>query len=253
VGVRPPGANGGTGSVFSNLDRLGPARVDRAGPWTVDRSGLDRTGPDRTVFNTLSPPNLPALMQVSCPEYRATHDAYLSFADLPDSSCQLSLTLPQCSSSAITRLLHKVCFVLSSSVLFLPLFYFFFPSYNSVQFSALMLISLLLIGWYILQGVYFHSWIVLPIWSLSTTKFLKLSCIIFPFFRALTCTLETLSTLGHWHILAIYDNPGGNDEEHIIRLQKELQKDKSLLLVNIYKAFFLWFSSLKKLNAKMFS
>jgi hypothetical protein len=32
VGVRPPGTNGGTGSVFSNLDQLRPDRVDRAGP-----------------------------------------------------------------------------------------------------------------------------------------------------------------------------------------------------------------------------
>jgi hypothetical protein len=32
VGVQPPGANGETGSVFSNLDRLGPARMDRVGP-----------------------------------------------------------------------------------------------------------------------------------------------------------------------------------------------------------------------------
>jgi hypothetical protein len=38
MGVRPPGANGGTGSVFSNLDRLGPAHVDRVGPWTVNRA-----------------------------------------------------------------------------------------------------------------------------------------------------------------------------------------------------------------------
>jgi hypothetical protein len=36
VGVRPPVANGGMNSIFSNLDRLGPDRVDRAGPWTVD-------------------------------------------------------------------------------------------------------------------------------------------------------------------------------------------------------------------------
>jgi hypothetical protein len=35
VGVRTPGANSGTGSIFSNLDRLGLDRVDRAGPWTV--------------------------------------------------------------------------------------------------------------------------------------------------------------------------------------------------------------------------
>jgi hypothetical protein len=32
VGVQLPEANGGTGSVFSNLDRLRPDRVDRAGP-----------------------------------------------------------------------------------------------------------------------------------------------------------------------------------------------------------------------------
>jgi hypothetical protein len=42
VRVRPPGANDGTGSIFSNLDRLGPVRVDRAGSWTVDRPDLDR-------------------------------------------------------------------------------------------------------------------------------------------------------------------------------------------------------------------
>jgi hypothetical protein len=62
-GPAPPGANSGTCSVFSNLDGLGPARVDRAGPWTVrnrepygtvDRPSLDRTGPDRTVFNALN-------------------------------------------------------------------------------------------------------------------------------------------------------------------------------------------------------
>jgi hypothetical protein len=53
-GVRPPRANGGTGSVFLNLDRLGPNHVDRAGPCTVDRPGLDRADPDRTVFNTLA-------------------------------------------------------------------------------------------------------------------------------------------------------------------------------------------------------
>jgi hypothetical protein len=58
VGVRPPGANGGTGSVFSNLDRLGPDRLDRLdrGPWTVrDRgpSGFepDRPGPDRLQYS----------------------------------------------------------------------------------------------------------------------------------------------------------------------------------------------------------
>jgi hypothetical protein len=39
VGVRPPGANGGTDSIFSNLDRVGPVRMDRAGSWTVDRFG----------------------------------------------------------------------------------------------------------------------------------------------------------------------------------------------------------------------
>jgi hypothetical protein len=43
VGVRTPGANNGTGSVFSNLDRLGSGRVDRARPWTV----RVWTGPDR--------------------------------------------------------------------------------------------------------------------------------------------------------------------------------------------------------------
>jgi hypothetical protein len=53
VGVRPPGANGGTSSVFSNLDRLGSDRVDRGPFGTVNRPGLDRTGPDRTVLNTL--------------------------------------------------------------------------------------------------------------------------------------------------------------------------------------------------------
>jgi hypothetical protein len=37
--VRPPWANGGTDSVFSNLDLLGSTRVDRAEPWTVDRAG----------------------------------------------------------------------------------------------------------------------------------------------------------------------------------------------------------------------
>jgi hypothetical protein len=56
VGVRPPGANGGTGSVFSNLDRLGPDHLDRAGPWTVrDRGpsgfGPDRSGPDRLQYS----------------------------------------------------------------------------------------------------------------------------------------------------------------------------------------------------------
>jgi hypothetical protein len=35
VGVRPPGANGGTSLIFLSLDRLGPSRVDRAGPWTA--------------------------------------------------------------------------------------------------------------------------------------------------------------------------------------------------------------------------
>jgi hypothetical protein len=37
VGVRPLGANGGTGSIFSNLNRLGPAHMNRAGrgPWTA--------------------------------------------------------------------------------------------------------------------------------------------------------------------------------------------------------------------------
>jgi hypothetical protein len=57
VGVRPPGANGGTGSVFSNLDRFGPDRVDCAGPWTVrDRGpsgfGPDRPGPDRLQYSS---------------------------------------------------------------------------------------------------------------------------------------------------------------------------------------------------------
>jgi hypothetical protein len=57
VGVRPPRANGGTGSGFSNLDRLGPDRADRAGPWTVrDRGpsgfGPDRLGPDRVQYST---------------------------------------------------------------------------------------------------------------------------------------------------------------------------------------------------------
>jgi hypothetical protein len=49
VGVRPPGANGGTDSVFSNLNRLESARVDRAGPWIV----RVWTGPDQTVFKSL--------------------------------------------------------------------------------------------------------------------------------------------------------------------------------------------------------
>jgi hypothetical protein len=35
MGVRPPRANGGTGSIFSNLDHLGPDRE----PWTADRVG----------------------------------------------------------------------------------------------------------------------------------------------------------------------------------------------------------------------
>jgi hypothetical protein len=35
VGVRPPDANGGTSSVFLNLDRLESNCVDRAGPLTV--------------------------------------------------------------------------------------------------------------------------------------------------------------------------------------------------------------------------
>jgi hypothetical protein len=47
VGVRPPGANGGTDLVFSNLDRLGPDRVDRAGPWTV----RIWTGPARLQYS----------------------------------------------------------------------------------------------------------------------------------------------------------------------------------------------------------
>jgi hypothetical protein len=63
VGVRPPGANGGTGSGFSNLDRLGPDRADRAGPWTVDRAGPwtvrvwtgpTRTGPYSILYHNLS-------------------------------------------------------------------------------------------------------------------------------------------------------------------------------------------------------
>jgi hypothetical protein len=36
------GANGGTSSIFSNLDRLKSDRVDRAGPWTI------RFEPDRS-------------------------------------------------------------------------------------------------------------------------------------------------------------------------------------------------------------
>jgi hypothetical protein len=44
IGVRPPGGNGGTDSIFSSLDRLGPSRLDRAGPWTR---------PARTVCKTL--------------------------------------------------------------------------------------------------------------------------------------------------------------------------------------------------------
>jgi hypothetical protein len=66
VGVRPPGANGGTDSGFLNLDRLGPDRTDRAGPWTVrDRAGPwtvrdrgpsgfrpDRPGPDRVQYSS---------------------------------------------------------------------------------------------------------------------------------------------------------------------------------------------------------
>jgi hypothetical protein len=47
VGVRPPGANGGTGSIFSHLDRLGPDRVDR-GPWTVQDRGPSGFEPDRS-------------------------------------------------------------------------------------------------------------------------------------------------------------------------------------------------------------
>jgi hypothetical protein len=50
VGVRPPGANCGTGLVFSNLDRLGPNRVDRR-PWTVRDCGLSRFGPDRLQYS----------------------------------------------------------------------------------------------------------------------------------------------------------------------------------------------------------
>jgi hypothetical protein len=42
------GANGETGSVFSNLDRLGLDSLDRAGPWTV----RVWTGPS-SLFNTL--------------------------------------------------------------------------------------------------------------------------------------------------------------------------------------------------------
>jgi hypothetical protein len=51
VGVRPPGANGGTGSVFSNFNRLGPNRMDRGPCGSVDRPGLDRTGPDRLQYS----------------------------------------------------------------------------------------------------------------------------------------------------------------------------------------------------------
>jgi hypothetical protein len=47
VGVRPPGANNGTCSIFSNLDRLRPTHVDRGPSRTVNCPDLNRTGPDR--------------------------------------------------------------------------------------------------------------------------------------------------------------------------------------------------------------
>jgi hypothetical protein len=50
VGVRPPEANGGTDSDFSNLDRLGPDRADRGPCGTVDRPSLDRTGPSSILY-----------------------------------------------------------------------------------------------------------------------------------------------------------------------------------------------------------
>jgi hypothetical protein len=33
--VRPPGVNGGTDSVFLNLDHIESDHMDRAGPWTA--------------------------------------------------------------------------------------------------------------------------------------------------------------------------------------------------------------------------
>jgi hypothetical protein len=41
-----------------------------------------------------SPSKWPAMMQVPRPEYRAARNVYLPFADLPDSSCQLSGSCP---------------------------------------------------------------------------------------------------------------------------------------------------------------
>ncbi|KAF3320383.1 ABC transporter A family member 7-like protein [Carex littledalei] len=41
-----------------------------------------------------NPPEWPALMQVSSPQFRAARDVYLPFADLPDSSCRLSGSCP---------------------------------------------------------------------------------------------------------------------------------------------------------------
>ncbi|KAF3322079.1 ABC transporter A family member 7 [Carex littledalei] len=41
-----------------------------------------------------NPPEWPALMQVPRPEFSAVRDVYLPFADLPDSSCQLSGSCP---------------------------------------------------------------------------------------------------------------------------------------------------------------
>jgi hypothetical protein len=47
MGVRPPGAYGGTCLIFLSLDHLGPSRVDRAGLWTVPTRGPPGFGPAR--------------------------------------------------------------------------------------------------------------------------------------------------------------------------------------------------------------
>jgi hypothetical protein len=96
-----------------------------------------------------SPPKWPALMQVPRPEYRAAHDTYLPFADLPDSSCQLSGSCPATVLfTGSNQTLAQSIFSLFSVHLFhfFLYFYFFCPSYNLLQFSALILISLLLVG-----------------------------------------------------------------------------------------------------------
>jgi hypothetical protein len=48
VRVRPPRANDETGSIFSNLDRLGPDRVDRR----PSGFGPDRPGTDRLQYSS---------------------------------------------------------------------------------------------------------------------------------------------------------------------------------------------------------